>query len=65
MEDLLASCIQSGFSVAVAAYLLVRMEKRLDDLAGAIRSLESAITHLEGGKRYEKQSQFNAAHAPF
>jgi|ADurb_H2B_03_Slu_FD_contig_21_5113657_length_660_multi_6_in_0_out_0_2 hypothetical protein len=43
MEDILASSIQSGFAVAVAAYLLVRMEKRLDDLRVAIDELRSAI----------------------
>ena len=28
MEELTASMIQNGFSVAVAAYLLIRMDKR-------------------------------------
>ncbi|ADE57854.1 MULTISPECIES: YvrJ family protein [Aminobacterium] len=64
MEDFLASCLQSGFSVAVAAYLLVRMEKRLDELTGAIRRLESAITHMEGGELSETNHQLVAAHTP-
>ena len=36
--------MQSGFSVAVAAYLLVRMEKRLEELTLAIRGLHAAIS---------------------
>jgi len=43
MEEILASSIQSGFAVAVAAYLLVRMEKRLDELTAAIGELRAAI----------------------
>lgn len=49
-------CLQNGFSVAVAAYLLVRMEKRLDELTEAIRRLESAITHIGGGMNSETAS---------
>ena len=43
MEEFVSSAIQSGFAVAVAAYLLVRMEKRLEDLTQAISELRFAI----------------------
>ncbi|HCA41351.1 MAG TPA: YvrJ family protein [Aminobacterium sp.] len=56
MEDFWSLCLQNGFSVAVAAYLLVRMEKRLDELTEAIRRLESAITHIGGGMNSETAS---------
>jgi hypothetical protein len=41
MEEFLNSAIQSGFSVVVAAYLLIRMEKRLEALSEAIRDLHA------------------------
>ena len=43
MDELVATMMQSGFSVAVAAFLLVRMEGRLEDLTLAIRELHGAI----------------------
>jgi len=43
MDELVATMMQSGFSVAVAAFLLVRMERRLEDLTLAIRELHGAI----------------------
>ncbi|MDR1472542.1 MAG: YvrJ family protein [Synergistaceae bacterium] len=43
MEDFMAGALQGVFSVAVAGYLLVRMEDRLDKLTTAIARLESAI----------------------
>jgi hypothetical protein len=39
MEEFLNNALQSGFSVTVAAYLLIRMEKRLEALSEAIRDL--------------------------
>lgn len=50
MEELLTAVMQNGFSVAVAAYLLVRMEKRLEELSRAIRDLHGALvaTHPAG-----------------
>jgi len=48
MEDFLASAIQSGFAVAVAGYLLVRMESRLQELTNAIRDLQVAIVNKGG-----------------
>ncbi|MDR1916059.1 MAG: YvrJ family protein [Synergistaceae bacterium] len=46
MEEFVAGVLQGTFSIAVAGYLLVRMEKRLDDLTTAITRLESAINGL-------------------
>ncbi len=43
MEELTASMIQNGFSVAVAAYLLVRMDRRLEELTKAVVSLGTVI----------------------
>lgn len=43
MEDFLAGVVQSTFSIAVAGFLLVRMESRLDGLTDAITRLQMAI----------------------
>ena len=43
MEEFMSTVVQNGFSIAVAAYLLVRMEGRLDELTTAIRDLHAAI----------------------
>ena len=48
MEDFVASAIQSGFAIAVAAYLLLRMESRLEELTKAIRDLQVAIVNRGG-----------------
>lgn len=48
MEDFVASVAQGGFAVAVAAYLLVRMERRLDELTQAIRDLQFVIANRGG-----------------
>jgi hypothetical protein len=47
MEDFLAGVVQNTFSIAVAGYLLIRMERRLDDLTSAIVRLETAITGMQ------------------
>lgn len=39
MDELTGSMLQNGFSVAVAAYLLIRMEKRLEELTKAVTAL--------------------------
>ena len=43
MEEITSSIVQSGFSAAVAAYLLIRMEKRLEELTKAVVTLGSVI----------------------
>lgn len=48
MEEFLTGVLQSSFSIAVAGYLLVRMESRLDALAEAIVRLQAAIERIGG-----------------
>ena len=43
MDEFLKSLIENSFSVVVAAFLLIRMERRLDDLTAALARLEIAI----------------------
>lgn len=50
MEELLTGVLQSTFSVAVAAFLLVRMESRLDKLAEAIAALRLTIEREPKGR---------------
>ncbi len=54
-SNLLTGLLQNGFSVAVAIYLLVRMEQRLNDLTKAIYDLKNAIT-LNFKKEGEKSA---------
>ena len=53
MEDIIAGVLESTFSAAVAAYLLVRMESRLDELTTAITRLQSAIEGMAKTKGAE------------
>jgi hypothetical protein len=43
MDETLMNFAEGAFSIAVAGFLLIRMERRLDDLTSAIARLESAI----------------------
>lgn len=43
LDSLLGQFANFGFPMVVAAYLLVRVEKKLDDLTSAITNLERAI----------------------
>lgn len=43
MEELTASMIQNGFSVAVASFLLIRMDKRLEELTKAVAHLGTVM----------------------
>ena len=51
MEDFLIKFAESTFAIAVAAYLLIKMECSLDDLTSAIARLEAAILGL--GRRQD------------
>jgi hypothetical protein len=51
VADFVSAALQGGFAVAVAAYLLVRMEKRLEDLTVAINELKQSIE--ESRKEWE------------
>jgi len=44
----MTSTLQTGLSIAVAAYLLIRMERRLDELAIAINNLEKGVAKYFG-----------------
>ena len=46
MDDTLINFAEGAFSIAVAGFLLIRMERRLDELTSAIARLESAITGI-------------------
>lgn len=43
MEELLERMIQHGFSIAVASYLLIRMDRRIEELTNAVMRLVSVI----------------------
>lgn len=47
MEDFMGSMLQNGFSIAVASFLLVRMDKRLEELTKAVVHLGSVIEAKE------------------
>jgi len=47
MEDLMASILQNGFSVAVASYLLIRMDRRMEELTRAVIQLGTVIERKE------------------
>ncbi len=48
MEELIGNVMQSSFSVAVAAYLLVRMDKRMEELTKAVVHLGAVMEAKEG-----------------
>lgn len=48
MQEIIKATIQTGFAVAVAAYLLVRLEARLEELTRAIQELKIAVAKIEG-----------------
>ena len=50
MQDFLIGVVENTFAIAVAAYLLIRMECRLDDLTSAIARLETAILGIGRGQ---------------
>jgi hypothetical protein len=54
MDEFLVGVLEGTFSIAVAGYLLIRMEKRLDDLTSAIARLETAIDGISRRGRDEK-----------
>ncbi|MCX7828978.1 MAG: YvrJ family protein [Thermanaerothrix sp.] len=51
MEEMIASGVQTAFSILVASYLLVRMEARIEGLTQAVSDLRGTI---------ERASQFQA-----
>jgi len=47
MEDLINTIANVGFPIAVAAYLLIRIEGKLYQLTTAITELRQAIMNLQ------------------
>ncbi|UHR02532.1 YvrJ family protein [Peptoniphilus sp. GNH] len=47
MDELLASIANIGFPIAVAAYLLVRIEQKLDNLSMSIKDLTNVLGKME------------------
>ena len=43
MEDLLSNISNIGFSIAISCYLLVRLEKKMEELREVIVELSNAI----------------------
>ena len=43
MEDLLANISNIGFPIAISCYLLVRLEKKMEELKEVIVELSNAI----------------------
>ncbi|MBQ9881340.1 MAG: YvrJ family protein [Synergistes sp.] len=43
MDELIGSIAQNGFSIAVASFLLIRMDRRLEELTKAVIGLGSVI----------------------
>ena len=43
LNELLQSAANYGFPMLISCYLLVRMEKRMDDLANALNDLTAAL----------------------
>lgn len=46
MDEILTMIANMGFPIAVAAWLLVRMEQRMESLTSAIGELRTAILSL-------------------
>lgn len=44
MEDLLKAVANVGFPIAIAAYLLIRIESKLDNLASSINQLSTILS---------------------
>lgn len=49
MEDLLGAIANIGFPIAVAAYLLIRIESKMDSLAASINQLSTILSIKLGG----------------
>ena len=47
MEEMLKLVGNSGFPIVVSAYLLVRIERKLDELSASITELAKAVAVLK------------------
>ena len=44
MEDLISAIANLGFPIAVSIFLLVRLERKMDELTGSVKELSRAIS---------------------
>jgi hypothetical protein len=44
MEEFLAAVANTGFPIAVAAYLLIRIESKMDSLSSSINQLSTILS---------------------
>lgn len=49
MEDFLTAIANVGFPIAVAAYLLIRIERKMDILSSSINQLSTILSIKLGG----------------
>jgi hypothetical protein len=49
MEEFLKAIGNVGFPIAVAAYLLIRIESKIDNLSSSIKQLSTVISIKLGG----------------
>ncbi len=54
MEDLLKAVANVGFPIAVAAYLLIRIEGKMDSLAASINQLSTILSIKLGNDNENK-----------
>jgi hypothetical protein len=56
MEDFLKAVANIGFPIAVAAYLLIRIESKLDSLAASINQLSTILSVKLSGNDERKSA---------
>jgi flagellar biogenesis protein FliO len=56
MEDLLKAVGNLGFPIVVAAYLLVRIESKMDSLSSSINQLSTILSVKLGGSDNNKSA---------
>jgi hypothetical protein len=56
MEDFLKAVANIGFPIAVAAYLLIRIESKLDSLAASINQLSTILSIKLSGSDEHKSA---------
>lgn len=56
LEDLLKAVGNVGFPIAVAAYLLIRVETKMDKLAASINQLSTILSIKLGGNDGNKSA---------
>lgn len=54
LETILVLIGNFGFPIVIALYLLLRFEKKIDDLSFAIRDLENIVRDIDKDIRYKK-----------